>query len=552
MAARVPPARGAAGLVVVLPSPRDDRRRARRGRRVARWAPLGRGRARSRGTVARVDVRLRPAAAPVRRGRRGIDPHPDGTSWTVGEVDNLEARITLRRSNKGRGAAPDGLVPSETFGRTFSKPRSDAWCRSLLAGDGRYPHLERVLRREAPLGGRRVQRGELAEQRAILDELERSYLVVQGPPGSGKTYRGARLVTHLLGQGRKVWDRRAEPQGDPQPARRDRGGCGVRGVRLQGDQARGDSESEHVKQGDVSDALDPEVTLVAGTAWLLAREELDGVLDTLVVDEAGQYSLADTLACGTSARRLVLLGDQLQLAQVTQGVHPGASGASVLEHLLGDHRDDAEEWGSSSSRPGGCTRRSAVHLGRVLRGAARLTAPGCADGRPPTASGSAGSRSRTRGTAWSPTRRSPRSARDRAAARARVPGRARGSDQLVTSRHDGRRAVQRAGADATRPAARGRRRSAPSTSSRGARRRSSSTRWRAPRAGRTFRAASTSCVRREPLNVAMSRAQCLAVRRVRAGAPRRRLHDRRADAARERGLPVRRAGHARQQPAPST
>ena len=45
---------------------------------------------------------------------------------------------------------------------------------------------------------------ELAEQRALLDRLEGSYLVVQGPPGSGKTYRGARLITHLLRQGRKV------------------------------------------------------------------------------------------------------------------------------------------------------------------------------------------------------------------------------------------------------------------------------------------------------------------------------------------------------------
>jgi len=34
---------------------------------------------------------------------------------------------------------------------------------------------------------------------------------------------------------------------------------------------------------------------------------------------------------------VVLLGDPLQLAQVSQGVHPGQAGCSVLEHLLGDH-----------------------------------------------------------------------------------------------------------------------------------------------------------------------------------------------------------------------
>ena len=48
-------------------------------------------------------------------------------------------------------------------------------------------------------------------------------------------------------------------------------------------------------------------------------------------------SLADALAIGTSARNLVLLGDPLQLAQVSQAMHPPGAGASVLEHLLGEH-----------------------------------------------------------------------------------------------------------------------------------------------------------------------------------------------------------------------
>ena len=76
--------------------------------------------------------------------------------------------------------------------------------------------------------------------------------------------------------------------------------------------------------------------LFAGTAWLFAHSALDGAVDTLVIDEAGQVSLADALAMGTAARNIVLLGDPLQLAQVSQGTHPQGTGASVLEHLLGD------------------------------------------------------------------------------------------------------------------------------------------------------------------------------------------------------------------------
>jgi uncharacterized protein len=77
--------------------------------------------------------------------------------------------------------------------------------------------------------------------------------------------------------------------------------------------------------------------LVAGTAWLFARPEYDQQLDCLFVDEAGQMSLANIVAVGTSARNLVLVGDSMQLAQPTQGVHPGDSGLSVLEFLMQEH-----------------------------------------------------------------------------------------------------------------------------------------------------------------------------------------------------------------------
>jgi len=40
------------------------------------------------------------------------------------------------------------------------------------------------------------------------------------------------------------------------------------------------------------------------------------------------------VAMGTSARNIVLLGDQMQLGQPIQGDHPGRSGESTLEYLL--------------------------------------------------------------------------------------------------------------------------------------------------------------------------------------------------------------------------
>ena len=61
---------------------------------------------------------------------------------------------------------------------------------------------------------------------------------------------------------------------------------------------------------------------------------MEGQVDYLFFDEAGQVSLADALAMSPSARNLVFLGDPLQLAQVSQAIHPPGAGCSVLEHLL--------------------------------------------------------------------------------------------------------------------------------------------------------------------------------------------------------------------------
>jgi superfamily I DNA and/or RNA helicase len=103
------------------------------------------------------------------------------------------------------------------------------------------------------------------------------------------------------------------------------------------------SEEEHRLNGSlINDVFEnPEVSagnydLIAGTAWLFARPEFDRSLDTLFVDEAGQVSIANVVAMGTSSRNIVLVGDQMQLSQPIKGAHPGESGQSALEFILGD------------------------------------------------------------------------------------------------------------------------------------------------------------------------------------------------------------------------
>jgi len=87
---------------------------------------------------------------------------------------------------------------------------------------------------------------------------------------------------------------------------------------------------------DMASDLDQGTNVIAGTAWLFSRPEFDQRLDYLVVDEAGQLSLANVCAVGTAAKNLVLVGDPRQLSQPSEGTHPPGAGTSGLDHLLGD------------------------------------------------------------------------------------------------------------------------------------------------------------------------------------------------------------------------
>jgi len=217
------------------------------------------------------------------------------------------------------------------------------FARAYAHGDfGRYPCLTAVLERRLPA----VQLG--VDPVASAMTLRDSYLFIQGPPGSGKTREGARIAVALMRAGRRVGVTALSHKAihnllEAIHDEADAQDFTFRGVKRAHDEEGSDTsfESRCIVSGlDVDVCADPSFDLVAGTGWALTRLAVDvqvakRPIDVLLVDEAGQLSLADLLAVGTSARSLVLLGDPNQLPQVTQGSHPEGSGVSVLQHLLG-------------------------------------------------------------------------------------------------------------------------------------------------------------------------------------------------------------------------
>ncbi|MBT2515249.1 TM0106 family RecB-like putative nuclease [Arthrobacter sp. ISL-30] len=218
-----------------------------------------------------------------------------------------------------------------------------------------YPGLD-LLRRRPPrlrslAGLPRVESGPSAYQDAItaaVMDLDHSYLAVQGPPGTGKTYVGSQVIARLVERGWKV-----------------------------GVVAQSHAVIEHFLCAAVEKAgLDPALVakevkhedplpwtscakedvdrllgssgggLIGGTAWTMTGRSIPpGTFDLLVIDEAGQFSLANTLAVSRSTKRLLLLGDPQQLPQVTQGTHPEPVDESALGWLADGHHTLPPELG---------------------------------------------------------------------------------------------------------------------------------------------------------------------------------------------------------------
>lgn len=199
-----------------------------------------------------------------------------------------------------------------------------------------------VLAPEGPADGS----GRIDAVVASLLDLDHSYLAVQGPPGTGKSYLGAHVIAGLVQ--RHGWRIGVVAQSHAVVENLlDRVVAAGLDARLVGKVPGSDSDRDaHAftplePDGQLLFALDNEATgyVVGGTAWDFAnaaripRESLD----LLVVDEAGQFSLASTIGAGVAAANLLLLGDPQQLPQVSQGRHPEPIDGSALGWVSAGH-----------------------------------------------------------------------------------------------------------------------------------------------------------------------------------------------------------------------
>ncbi len=274
----------------------------------------------------------------------------DGSSVTIDALDEVAGTVRLKRATK-RGEPPErtALGPDWPLGNDKLEAALRRVAESLLAGGGTYPAIESLLRRERPRITGHADGAPLVDPARdtppqiveAIARLDRSVLFVQGPPGAGKTWTGARVIVELIARGRTVGVASNSHKAIHNLLEAVERVADARGLAFRGAKKcsadRPDSRYEGTRFDNHERAADIAAggyALVAGTAWLFAEPALERSLDHLFVDEAGQVSLANLVAMGTSAANLVLLGDPMQLGQPTQGVHPGRSGESALEYLI--------------------------------------------------------------------------------------------------------------------------------------------------------------------------------------------------------------------------
>lgn len=168
-----------------------------------------------------------------------------------------------------------------------------------------------------------------------LKDLDNSYLAVQGPPGTGKTFVASHVIRELVNEGWKIGVV-AQSHAVVENVLRKAVEAGVDPELVAKEVKHKDPVPWHgTDSKSVAAAIDSSGgVLVGGTAWTMTGKNIPaGSLDLLVIDEAGQFSLANTLAVSRAARNLLLLGDPQQLPQVTQGSHPQPVDESALGWL---------------------------------------------------------------------------------------------------------------------------------------------------------------------------------------------------------------------------
>ncbi len=184
-------------------------------------------------------------------------------------------------------------------------------------------------------------------------------LFIQGPPGSGKTYQGAMFLKNII-KNKKGTICLVTSQSHK----------AIENILLYFKQISSDSRNIIFKYGGKANdkilhlngydklfsklreaRLNKNNLIIGLTVFSISKlrdftyQDKKKPSDFLIIDEAGQYGLANSVAAAMFTENVILLGDQNQLPNVTQGSHPMGIENSVMSFCLGNNSIVGQEYG---------------------------------------------------------------------------------------------------------------------------------------------------------------------------------------------------------------
>ncbi|BBY59723.1 TM0106 family RecB-like putative nuclease [Mycolicibacterium sarraceniae] len=262
--------------------------------------------------------------------------------------------LLMEREPKNGGpfdAVPFALTPGPPFSTKALRESIDSAAAQIAAGLPDLPSsavVDILLRRPPRTGAPLPRTGDnVADITAALLALDSSYVAVHGPPGTGKTYTAARVIANLANEHHWRIGVVAQSHAVVENLFRDIIDAGVN-PSLVAKKPSGTGPWTSIDEKTYSAFIaDHDGCVIGGTAWDFANQNRvpPGCLDLLVIEEAGQFCLANTIAVAQAADNLLLLGDPQQLPQVSQGTHPEPVDASALGWLVDGHHTLPEDLG---------------------------------------------------------------------------------------------------------------------------------------------------------------------------------------------------------------
>ncbi len=283
-----------------------------------------------------------------------LPQHSNGRAHNAVQVVSVDDRsapteivvteVAVGEGNATHAQQPFALTPPPPLGTQGLRAALDTVANEVRAGLPLLPaaaHID-ILTRRPPrtLSGNALPRtgDDITDLTAAVLDLDRSYLAVHGPPGCGKTHTAAAVIAALVNHHGWRVGIVAQSHSVVENLLDKVVAAGVNPLRV----GKKVKKSRPRAWQAVTEKRYPAFIaedggcVIGGTAWDFANPARvpPGSLDLVVIEEAGQFCLANTIAVAPAARNLLLLGDPQQLPQVSQGTHYEPVDQSALGWLV--------------------------------------------------------------------------------------------------------------------------------------------------------------------------------------------------------------------------